>query len=492
MKRKSTLNLTALVWMFCSVSSAWAVPGQTPQTVPIVMMSDIHFDPFHDPAKFAQLRSAEVSGWEKILAAPDSPTQASDFASLQQTCDAQAPDSDWRLLASSLRAAKARQPSPLFITISGDLMVHQFECRFHTLAPGESSSALSAFAAKTVAFVALELRLAFPHTPIYLALGNNDSGCGDFQETPGSQFLRSVAQSVAAGASADGKVAILRDFPHEGDYDIALPRPMNKTRLIVLQDIFQSSTYRTCAGANDRQAAKTQIAWLTEHLAAARAHGEQVWVMAHIPPGVNVPSTFRRNRDACSAHPAKMFLSSGALPDTLARFSDVVRLAIFGHTHNDEIRLLEANGCGPRQEPCAAIPAKLVPSITPVHGNNPAFLVATVAASTATLIDYSVFADNNKTGIGADWSLEYRYSDAYGLPDFSAASVERLVAGFANDKGGVDAPSRDYRRWLSPGGSNGRDVMLKHIWPAYVCSLTIYTEAAFHECACSDRVEAAP
>ncbi len=492
MKWKSSLSAAISVGMLSSIASAWAAPIRGPQTVPIIMLSDIHFDPFYDPAKFAQLRSGDVSRWESILTAPDSPHQANDFASLQQTCEAPAADTDWSLFASSMRAAKSRQPTPLFVTVSGDLMVHQFGCRFRTLAPGGSSSALSAFAAKTVAFVALELREAFPHVPIYLALGNNDSGCGDFQETPGSAFLRSVAQSVAVDAGAPNEATVLREFPEEGNYDVELPKPMNRTRMIVLQNIFQSSTYKTCAGATDLVPSKTQIAWLEAHLADAHARGERVWVMAHIPPGVNVHSTFLRNDAVCSAQSPKMFLNSEALPDTLTKYGDTVRLVIFGHTHNDEIRLLKPSGCNQGRDRCAAIPAKLVPSITPLHGNNPAFLVAQVSPSTSTIIDYSVFAANNEADIGSKWEQEYRYSEAYGLPDLSAASVERLVAGFALDKSGVDALSRAYERWYSPGDSNGRDTTLQRTWPAYVCSLTLNEEAAFRECACSGRVAVAP
>ena len=112
-----------------------------------------------------------------------------------------------------------------------------------------------------------------------------------------------------------------------------------------------------------------------------------------------------------------------------------------------------------------------MPSITPLHGNNPAFLVAQVAPLTSTIVDYSVYAANNNTGIGAEWDKEYRYSEAYRLPDFSSASVERLVAGFAQDKSGANALSRNYVRWYSAGDSNGRDATLQRTWRAYVCSL---------------------
>ena len=45
-------------------------------TVPALLVSDIHFDPFHDPARAARLVDAPVSEWNAILAEPPSPDQA--------------------------------------------------------------------------------------------------------------------------------------------------------------------------------------------------------------------------------------------------------------------------------------------------------------------------------------------------------------------------------------------------------------------------------
>src|ERR1700749_4026495 len=90
-------------------------------TVPVVMLSDLHFDPFHDPAKFERLRVAPVEQWQKILAAPDSPTIVADSAKLTAKCRSRGLDTSWTLLESSLGAAHAHAPHALFVTVSGDL-----------------------------------------------------------------------------------------------------------------------------------------------------------------------------------------------------------------------------------------------------------------------------------------------------------------------------------------------------------------------------------
>jgi sphingomyelin phosphodiesterase acid-like 3 len=460
--------------------------SRTPGTVPVVMLSDIHLDPFHDPAKLAQLRTTPATGWAAIFDAPPSPTQAADFAQLQSTCGARGVDTPIALLESSLRAAQKQQPTPLFVTVSGDLMAHQFDCRFHTLAPGATAADYSAFAAKTVAFVALQLHRTFPHAPIYFALGNNDSGCADYREDPNSTFLHADAASFAADAlSPANRAAILSEFPQLGDYNIALPAPIEHTRLLVLQDIFESRRCTACNGKASDDAANApaalQIAWLRAQLTAARAAHEHVWVMAHIPPGIDAYSTFTRHRDVCGGQSPEMFLGSEALADTLTGFPDVIRLALFGHTHMDELRVYMSSDGKP-------VPAKLVPSITPINGNNPAFTVAAVEPATATLKDYTVFAASNQTGIGTIWSEEYRYSRTYGLPDLSGASLAKLTSSLLADKAGTSDASRAYERFFYVGDTgliaSIKVAAMQLAWPTFACAITSSHATDFRSCVC--------
>jgi hypothetical protein len=94
----------------------------TEGTIPALLIGDIHFDPFHDPAKVQQLVDTPVSGWSSILAAPPSPNQQPAFAALQQTCPARGVDTPYALLQSSLQAMRSRQPDAKFITVTGDLI----------------------------------------------------------------------------------------------------------------------------------------------------------------------------------------------------------------------------------------------------------------------------------------------------------------------------------------------------------------------------------
>jgi sphingomyelin phosphodiesterase acid-like 3 len=474
----------AFLSMLC-IAPGLHAQTKTPSTIPVVMLSDIHFDPFHDPAKFAQLREKPVSQWPAVLNEPDSSTQAADVTALQDACPVRGIDTPWTLLQSSLKEAHRQQPKPLFLTVSGDLTAHAFDCRVHHLAPTISAKEYTEFSAKVASFVALELRRTFPRVPVYLALGNNDSSCSDYHETQGSEYLQITARSFAEGmVDTRNRNALLREFSDEGDYSVVLPRPMQHARLIVLQNIFESKKYESCAEKSDDAAADAQVKWLHAQLTAARAAHEHVWVMAHIPPGVDAYATFSKSRDVCAGQKPEMFLNSGKLADTLTGFGDIVRLAIFAHTHMDEMRLLQSTPASAGN----AVPVKLVPSISPVNGNNPAFTVAQVDPDSAILRDYAVYAADNKTGIATTWKEEYQYSSTYGLPDFSAGSLTTLTSEFVADKEGSSAHSTAYQNFFFVGGpeagSSLKAAAMRHLWAGYACSIADDDQAGFRACVC--------
>jgi sphingomyelin phosphodiesterase acid-like 3 len=444
------------------------------------MLSDLHFDPFYDPAKFSELRRDPIAQWPAILSKPDSAARVSAFSELQRACGVRGTDSPWPLVLASLREAKRTRPSPLFVTVSGDLLAHGFNCKFQRLAPSAVPAEDSAFAAKTVAFLTQQLHNVYPATPVYLTLGNNDSGCADYFETPGSAFLRSAARSFAANIpDPEARASLAASVTPLGDYSVMLPGAMHNTRLIVLQNIFESLLYRGCNNEANGAPAAEQIAWLRKQLTDARDNGQLVWVMAHIPPGIDVYTTYHRYLfapgQACTVKQPQMFLSNGELGATIAEFGDVIRLAIFAHTHMDEIKLLHgADG--------NAAPAKLVPSVSPINGNDPSFMVAQVSPETATIKDYEVYSATNAQG--ATWNREYRYSDVYHLPDFSAKSVEQLTSELVADKNGEGETSRVYERYFLSGGGTFAALGLQRLWPSYSCSLRELDPADFLRCMC--------
>ncbi len=458
-----------------------SVRAQEP-AVTALMVSDIHFEPFWDPAKAPKLAAAPASQWSAILAAPDSSNRAQRFAELQNSCNARGADTSYALFRSSLNAMRIHVADAAFITLSGDLMAHEFTCKFNAVFPRASTSDYMDFAVKTVAFVEFELHRTFPNAVLFTALGNNDSGCGDYHLDAHGRFLRDVAAVVAPdlGIPQAEQSQVLATFAATGDYNVPMPAPFNQARLIVLDNLFMSNRYATCSGSPDPKPAADQIAWLREQLQAARRNHQKVWVMAHIPPGVDPYSTARKMRDVCGGEKAEMYLASDALANTLAEFGDVIRLAIFAHTHMDELRLLEpAAGASAARLP---VVVKMVSSISPVDGNNASFTVARVNPATAELIDYRVYAASNQTGTGTTWSKEYDFAGTYHEPAFTASTVEDLIARFRSDSTAQTQASQSYLRNYFVGD---RSALLTPFWPQYVCALANSTAEAYRSCVCS-------
>jgi len=446
-----------------------------------LLIGDIHFDPFHDPAKVQQLVDTPVSRWGSILAAP-SPNQQQAFDALRKTCPARGVDTPYTLLQSSLQAMPFQQPNAKFITVSGDLIAHSFFCRYTTLLPGSTQSDYQAFVLKTLSFVMEELRASFTNAPIYVALGNNDTACDDYRLDAGSDFLVQTGKIVAEGLPSSQRQQALQAFAEGGYYSLTMAAPIRDTRLIVINDLFMSPKYRTCAGRPDSAATTAEMAWLREQLTEARRLRQRVWVMGHIPPGVDPYSTVAKLRDICGNEAPEMFLSSDELSDLLLEYADVVRLGIFAHSHMDEMRLLEPPGSNRHTSFEHSVAIKMVPSISPIDGNNPSFTIARINPSSAVLQNYEVIAASNQTGIATTWSIEYDYAQTYHEGQFSPSTVKELITEFENDPGAKTEVSEEYLRNFYVGD---RSSEFKPFWPQYVCVLLNHTARAFAACVCS-------
>jgi len=461
-----------------SASSAKAIAD----SIPALFISDIHFDPFHDPAKAKELASAPVTQWRSILAAPPSANQVQAFTELQASCHARGVDTPYALLRSSLQAMRTRLPSAKFMAVSGDLVAHGFPCRFEKLLPGSAPGDYQAFVVKTLAFVMDELSTTFPNTPIYVSLGNNDSGCGDYQLDTGSDFLAQAAMAVTAALPTAQREAALLQFGRGGYFSIPMAEPMRNTRLIVVNDVFLSQKYTTCAGKPDPAAGADEVAWLEHQLQDARQAGQRVWIMGHIPPGVDPVSTVAKFRDVCGGQAPVNYLSSDKMADLMTASSDVIHLSLFGHTHMDEMRLLEPVGADAESAAAHRVAVKLVPSISPVDGNKPSFTIARISQSSANLQDYEVIEASDRTGIGTSWIPEYDFARTYHQADFSPSTLKNLVDEFNTDHFASQPESVAYVHNYYVGD---RSPELSPFWQEYVCAMGNSAAKSFAACVCS-------
>jgi sphingomyelin phosphodiesterase acid-like 3 len=367
-----------------------------------------------------------------------------------------------------------------FVTVSGDLLSHAFQCKYNALFPKSTPDAYRAFVEKTLDYVIGELYASFPGVPVYVALGNNDSNCGDYRLDANSEFLSITAKQVARNFPAVEHQSVEESFAAGGYYSATLPTPIENARLLVLNDIFMSKNYATCSGKSDPTAAAAQIAWLTRQLAEARANKQKVWVMGHIPPGIDLYATVSNFDDVCGGHGPEMFLSSEKMADVLVENSDVVQLAIFAHTHMDEVHLLKDDSGIAASSKSVAV--KLVSSISPINGNHPSFTVAQIDPSSATLVDYTVFAASNLTGLDTTWTEEYDFARSYHEAAFTSSTISKLAAAFSADPSAKTQASQNYIQHFSVGYLS---LALQAFWPQYLCALSNHTQQGFKACACA-------
>jgi len=483
-----------------SLSAQTAAPAAThvsaaahaaPPTLPALFLSDIHLDPFIDPTKAVALNAAPASQWSSILAAPAgpalTPAQQSSFAACYD-----GPDTSYALWQSTLTELKKTATSSRFVVISGDLLAHKFDCKYRALVPTATAASYLDFTAKTVDYILSTLHTALPDIPIYTALGNNDSGCVDYAlDATRDGFLARLAPLVASLAQLTPatRTSAEHDFAALGSFSAPLA-PLPHTRVLVLDDLFFSAKYVTCAGSPDPAPAAAALAWLNAQLASARTAHDRVWVVGHIPPGVDLYATARKLTNVCGGKKPTMFLGSEALAETLAANADIIPLALFGHTHDDELRLLapESASTAASHPQSLGVPLKVVSSITPVHGNRPTFTLAKVDPSTSTLIDYTVIKASDPTQSPIAWSPEYTYSTAYSEPAFDPASLTALIAGFQADPAAKTSASQSYLRAYFPSdGAAATDnaAVISAAWQPYACSLTHDSAKSFAACACT-------
>ena len=513
-------SLTRLLFLIGAVLTCAPLAAQTsatvhsparaaaPATIPALFLSDIHFDPFLDPTKAAALNAAPAANWPRILAGTQGSAVTIAQKSAFRTCGNET-DTSYVLWQSTLSELKRTAGASRFIVLSGDLLAHRLDCKYKALVPAATAASYLDFTLKTARYVLTTLHAALPGVPIYTALGNNDSGCVDYAlDAQHDAFLSGLAPLIAemaAVAPAD-RAAAERDFASIGAYNAPLAA-LKHTRIVSMDDLYLSARYSTCSGAHDAVPAANAITWLKAQLDFAHAAHERVWFVGHIPPGIDLYATARKLTNVCGGAKPTMFLGSEDLAQTLAANSDIVRLALFGHTHNDEVRLLTPNdgqsqlanardaaehtipeSAEPAPVAITGVPVKIVASITPVHGNRPSFMLARVDPDTATLIDYTVMMASDPMVTPITWSREYTYSATYHKPTFDAASLTALIADFQGDPGDKWPTSHAYIRNYfpaEPAAAAANSAVISAAWQPYACSLNHISAKSFAACACA-------
>ena len=352
----------AVVCLTCDCS------GDTGDTYPVVVFSDVHFNPFYDETLFQSLVSSDASQWAGIFARSNI-TEPSTWGA----------DTNYPLLVLALSGIQQNLGSSPLVIYTGDVLGHNFAQQFFKLYGRMDIAAMEAFADKTVSFFTQLVKSYVGDIPVMFVLGNADSYTGF---GPGSKFLSNTADifySNWIGATADHQ-EFLGTYKAGGYYSA---EPPGTNMMVIALNTF---TLSTLALGGRECAVQAELAWLEERLAAARSSGKDVWLLMHVPPGMYLGETAGKLNSSGHLFSASRILKPGyqaRLLRILSSYSDIIRVMLAGHTHMDEFRNIF--GGTPLQ---AKGFLEITPGITPYFDNNPAFKVFTLSKLNNAPVDY--------------------------------------------------------------------------------------------------------
>lgn len=432
-----------------------------------VLISDIHFDPFADQSLFSTLAERPVSEWSRLL-----------DSSLASGVSQLGSDSNYVLLKSCLSAAAERCPHPDFILYPGDSLAHNWRARYEKAAArssGDDPEAYRTFTAKTIEFLALELRKHFPAVPILPALGNEDSYCGDYKIEPSGPFLETFAHAwVELPGPTLNKESFQSDFSRGGHYSMRIP-PLFRHRVVVVNSVFFSSQYENSCGSETETPGENEMAWLAATLDEARNAGERVWLVMHIPVGINDYNTVKD--EEAGAGPVEFWRRAHTRQfiDLVSKYREIVQIVFSGHTHMDDFRVI-----GTGQTPLVA--NKLVPSISPIFRNSPGFQVYQYDRMSGVVRNYQTYYLSNLSTAGKptaleqlEWKLEYDFKSAYGAEAIDVSELTEIAHELQTDTSIQDL----YMRYYSVSGPPAFNVRML---PAYSCAILHTTIEEFEKC----------
>jgi len=425
------LSRRRFMQLMAMAGAAWALPAgpAKARTRRALVFSDLHWDPYRHPDAARMITGSPWPDWHVIL---------TELGGMELNSYGQ--ETSYGLLESGLDAMAAACPNPEFIVFPGDLPTHQLWRRFAEFSDG-GKPALERFIANLVAFVASRIRARFATAPIFFSLGNNDSFCGDYQVNPGGAYLAATAETYLGDylGRPDQADAFLPGFRALGCYSMAMDR-FSSGRVVAINTNLLSHHFQ-CQCCQKPFDPGQVLDWLEVQLRQAARRGERVWLLPHIPFGVNAYSTAggveHGELGPVTTHLAPAY--NTRLVDLLKGYAATLAAVINGHTHMDAFKVLCADDGSP------LLAAHIAPAMNALFGNNPAFQVLHLDAGGLALADYETHhLDLAETGKG--WQREYGFGEAYGAAPDAAG-----LAGLHQAMAGYGPLWRQYRDWYNAG-----------------------------------------
>ena len=426
--------------------------NNTKDNFPVVVFSDVHFNPFYDPTLFAKLVAADAGEW----------------ASIFKSSNISAPsvwggDTNYPLLAIALSSIRQNMGDSPLIIFTGDILGHGLPLQFYEKTKGSTLNdadvaAMKAFIKKTVTFVLEQVRSSVGNIPVIFVLGNSDS-YADI-EPPDSNFFSDTAE-LYYRKFLNGTVdhqTFINTFT-QGGYYAAEPAGA-KLMVIGLNTYEFSPLFKE----KYTEEADAQLTWLDTTLNLAQARGKKVWLLMHVPPGADKYSTAQSVDASGHISTATMMWNQDyqrSFLQILSKYPGLITQTFIAHTHMDEYRMMSPGN-----------PAVTTPSIAPYFGNNTAFKVFTLSRATLKATDYTSL-NYDLASTPSQFNRYYTFSMAYLMQGYLNDSLSLLYSELVTNS----AMQQFYRgsyfsghNYSDPVGNEYYPITDK-TWPVYWCGI---------------------
>ena len=366
----------------------------------VLIVADIHLDPFDRKELVDELAAAPIERWERI------------FSRAPNALSSYGHDANASLYLSGLRAMREAIPRPSYLLLAGDLLAHDFHRRFIWSATRNDAFSYRRFVEKTSDFVRYELAKSFPQTRIFPTIGNNDGYCGDYRSTPHDAFLAHQAAGWAPLIGPRGQwPQVTATFARGGYYSAETASGL---RILSLNTVFLAKLYENRCGDSAERPAEEELRWLHRELEQL-PQGRPTLLLTHIPLGIDGFKTFfHLGFPVPLLKPAYQAL----LRKEIDAPGHGVATVITGHLHDVGYRQTDE---GRKDDK----PIVVVPSISPVFGNAPAFTIASISKR-GVIDDMSVHRLETRSLRAPTWANVVDFNARYHLNGVTAQSIERL------------------------------------------------------------------
>ncbi|XP_013419571.1 acid sphingomyelinase-like phosphodiesterase 3b, partial [Lingula anatina] len=313
-------------------------------------------------------------------------------------------DSPWSLINSSVHAMKQIEPNADFILWTGDNAPHIDESK-------DSSENIINIISNLTSI----LMDVFPNTKVYAAHGNHDYFPHN-QLPPHENEIYHAAANMWQRWHRDSTAnTTLRKG---GYYMVSIKQGLVA---VVLNTNLYYNSNKVTADISDPAG---QFQWFDQVLDQAAQNGNKAYVIAHIPTGM-----YEEGDSMIRPQFNKK------LNDLIIKHKNTIAAMFYGHHHTDTFKLWYD-----QDEPVAF--GLVAPSVTPWRAIVPAINLSTPAHNpgirllrydrlTFQLKDiwqyYLELPDANDKS-KAQWKLEYKFSEAYGVHEITSASLAQLVS----------------------------------------------------------------